>query len=135
MSKLEIKRWRKIIVQMGDPICKGCGEGIEIAEHALLSCRQAKQVWEVAPIQWDGAREQQGCFKAWSNEILGVRHRHSGANHLALIVNILWQVWKNRNELEFNNKKRQSVQIVQNTHEKWIKYSDAHRQGETTSTE
>ena len=119
----------------GELICEGGGKGVAIGGHGFINCIVSNQLGNAEIYKLDRHEAQPGCFKAWSNEILRVRHRHSGANHLALIVNILWQVWKNRNELEFNNKKRQSVQIVQNTHEKWIKYSDAHRQGETTSTE
>ena len=49
---------------------KACGEGVETVEHALLNYRQAKQVQQIAPIQWDGAKEKQGCFKAGYSCIL-----------------------------------------------------------------
>ena len=96
----------------GDPICKACGEGVETVEHVLLNCRQANQVWHIAPTQWGGAKDKQGCFKAWWTEITGAKSRQDGEDHLALTVNILWQVWKSRNEWEFNNKQRHAMTTI-----------------------
>ncbi|XP_027183906.1 uncharacterized protein LOC113782197 [Coffea eugenioides] len=118
----------------GDPICKACGEGEETVEHVLLNCSQAKQVWQIAPVQWGGAKDKQGCFKAWWTEITGAKSRQDGEEHLALTVNILWQVWKSRNEWEFNNKQRHALATIQKAQEEWMEFSEAYKQQEKAST-
>ncbi|XP_027150159.1 uncharacterized protein LOC113750373 [Coffea eugenioides] len=120
--------------QKGDPICKVCGEGVETVDHALLNCRQAKQVWQIAPVQWEGAREKQGCFKDWWNEIAGARSRQAGDEHLGLTVNILWQIWKSRNEWEFNNNQRHALKTIQTAQEEWIEFCEVYKDKEQLST-
>ncbi|XP_027174751.1 uncharacterized protein LOC113774410 [Coffea eugenioides] len=118
----------------GDPICKVCGEGVETVEHVLLNCKQAKQVWHIAPVQWEGARDKQGCFKDWWNEIVGARSRQAGDEHLGLTVNILWQLWKSRNEWEFNNKQRHALTTTQKAQEEWLEFCEAYKDKEQLST-
>lgn len=60
----------------GDPICKGCGEQVETIEHMLLSCRRAREVWKMAPIQWDEILAQSGNFSYWWNEVMEAAKRN-----------------------------------------------------------
>ncbi|XP_071912287.1 uncharacterized protein [Coffea arabica] len=41
----------------GDPICSGCGEDVETLEHMLLECNRVKEIWKLAPVQWDGIQD------------------------------------------------------------------------------
>ncbi|XP_027155010.1 uncharacterized protein LOC113755144 [Coffea eugenioides] len=50
---------------IGDPVCKGCGEEQETIEHTLLQCPLAQEIWKVAPLIWDGAKDQIGNFQRW----------------------------------------------------------------------
>ncbi|XP_027177880.1 uncharacterized protein LOC113777029 [Coffea eugenioides] len=85
----------------GDPTCTTCGTAQEIVEHLLLTCPHSMNIWKAAPIQWDGAKDQQGNFKRWWLRISEARHRPEGLEHIGLTANILWQVWKERNKREF----------------------------------
>ncbi|XP_027157270.1 uncharacterized protein LOC113774079 [Coffea eugenioides] len=100
-----------------------------------LPVNEAKQVWHIAPIQWESAMEKQGCFKAWWNESVVTRSRQDGAEHLGLTVNILWQVWKSRNELEFNNKQRHAMTTILKAQEEWIEFCEAYKDKEQMITE
>lgn len=88
---------------LGDPVCRICGEEQETVEHLLLKCQHTQEVWKVAPLQWDGAVDQQGDFKRWWVRISEARERPKGMEHIGLTANILWQVWKDRNKKEFEN--------------------------------
>nr|XP_027124351.1 uncharacterized protein LOC113741063 [Coffea arabica] len=90
--------------RLGDPVCRLCGEDQETVEHLLLNCQHTQQVWKAAPIQWDDAIDQKGDFKRWWIRILEAKNRQGGMEHIGLTANILWQVWKERNSKEFENK-------------------------------
>ena len=44
------------------------------------------------------------CFRKWWATIMHAKGRKEGNEHLALIANILWQIRKYRNNMEFNGK-------------------------------
>ena len=73
-------------------------------EHLLLNYSHTLEIWKAAPIQWDGAKDQQGDFKRWWIRISEARKRPGEMEHIGLTANILWQVWKERNKKEFENK-------------------------------
>ncbi|XP_071921827.1 uncharacterized protein [Coffea arabica] len=89
--KIKLFIW-KCIKGMGDPVCRACGESQETVEHLLLSCPKTLDIWKVAPIQWDGARDQHRDFKRWWSKISEAKTRPEGAQHIGLTANILWQV-------------------------------------------
>ncbi|XP_071928124.1 uncharacterized protein [Coffea arabica] len=74
---------------------------------------KAQEVWKMAPLQWDGLKEQTGTFQVWWTAILEATNRTNGKEHIELTVNILWQLWKRRNEWKFNAKQRHPWKIVQ----------------------
>ncbi|CDP14470.1 unnamed protein product [Coffea canephora] len=90
--------------RMGDPVCRLCGEDQETVEHLMLNCQHSQQVWKAAPIQWDGAMDQKGDFRRWWIRISEARTRQGGMEHIGLTAIILWQLWKERNSKEFENK-------------------------------
>ena len=51
--------------------------------------------------------------------------RTEGNFHQALTINILWQLWKVKNEKIFNNKYRHPFEIVQKAHLEWLEYTEA----------
>ncbi|XP_027122315.1 uncharacterized protein [Coffea arabica] len=86
----------------GSPICSSCGEEVETLEHMLFFCNMAETTWKLAPIQWDGLKDMRGNFVRWWEGILGAKTREQGQEHIALTVNILWQIWKARNMTAFD---------------------------------
>ncbi|XP_027121672.1 uncharacterized protein [Coffea arabica] len=107
-------------LKVGDPICNRCGEDRETIEHMLLNCRESKMIWKLAPVHWNGILEHHGSFRRWWLSILEAKHKTEGWLRISLSVNILWQIWKARNEMEFNGKEKQPSKIVQRAHQEWL---------------
>ncbi|XP_071939215.1 uncharacterized protein [Coffea arabica] len=99
--------------KQGSPFCSRCGDNMETMEHILFHCEQAQKVWKLAPVQWDGIQNQIGCFKKWWAALVQATSRNKGRQHIALTANILWQLWKDRNKMEFEGKERDGLKIVQ----------------------
>ncbi|CDP00431.1 unnamed protein product [Coffea canephora] len=111
--------------KQGSPICSRCGDGMETIEHILFHCHQAQKVWKLAPIQWDGIQNQTGCFKKWWAALSQATSRTEGRQHIALTANLLWQLWKDRNQMEFEGKEREGLKIVQKASSEWMEYEEA----------
>nr|XP_027071836.1 uncharacterized protein LOC113696654 [Coffea arabica] len=116
-------------------MCRLYGDESETIEHALLNCCYVKQVWRIAPIQWEGMMDQQGCFRKWWTNVADAKSRSEGNEHLSLTVNILWQIWKSRNEKEFNGKQHPSIRTVQKAQEEWLEFVEATAKASRMSTE
>lgn len=110
---------------IGDPVCKGCGEDPETIEHTLLQCPLAKEVWEVAPITWDGAKNQIGSFQRWWSRITEAKIKQEGKSHIDLTANILWQIWKERNKRKFENQvSYQPCSVIQKAYKEWLELEE-----------
>ncbi|XP_071933891.1 uncharacterized protein [Coffea arabica] len=103
----------------GDPICDGCGDQNESIEHMFFQCCRAQEVWKMAPIQWDGLTGQTGNFRVWWNAMLEASGRIEGREHIELTTNILWQIWKRRNEWKFNAKREHPWKTVNKAQQEW----------------
>ncbi|XP_027177900.1 uncharacterized protein LOC113777055 [Coffea eugenioides] len=90
----------------GNPLCKCCGVFSESTEHMLFLCSHAEAIWKVTPIQWDGLENLREKFWLWWSELVEATAREKGEEHITFIVNLLWQIWKDRNEINFNRKGR-----------------------------
>ncbi|XP_027126082.2 uncharacterized protein [Coffea arabica] len=107
--------------RLGDPVCRMCGEEQESVEHLFFSCPHTQEVWKVAPIKWDGVVDQQGSFKRWRITVSEARRRPRGMEHIGLTANILWQVWKERNKKEFENKGScLPARTISKAHKEWL---------------
>lgn len=82
----------------GDPMCKCCGESVETLEHMLFRCSSARAIWKVAPLSWEGLEVFDKSFWHWWEELRGASSRENGRDHITLTVNLLWQIWKARND-------------------------------------
>ncbi|XP_071905812.1 uncharacterized protein [Coffea arabica] len=121
---------------VGDPICTMCGTAQETVEHLLLTCPHTENIWKASPIQWDGAKEQQGDFKMWWLRISEARHRSEGMEHIGLTANILWQVWKERNKREFENTTFDPpFKSIRKAHLEWLEQQRIEHKEKGESTE
>nr|XP_027067776.1 uncharacterized protein LOC113693433 [Coffea arabica] len=111
--------------KLGEPICTGCGEGEETVEHLLFHCKNAEQVWNISPVQWEGAADQRGCFRRWWSALLGTRARQGGLEHICLTANSLWHLWKARNERVFKEKNKLPLQVIQKVMQEWMEHREA----------
>ena len=116
------KRTRK-----GSLVCRCCGEKVETIEHMLFFCNNAKTTWKLAPIQWDGLKDMRSNFVRWWEGILGTKKREQGKEHIALTVNILWQIWKARNRKAFDEKDADPRKSVQKAMVEWNEYREAQK--------
>ncbi|XP_027162908.1 uncharacterized protein LOC113763339 [Coffea eugenioides] len=91
----------------------------------MLNCQHTQQIWKAAPLQWDGAIDQTGDFRRWWIRITDARNRPRGMEHIGLTANILWQVWKERNQKEFENKTSCSpARTVEKAHKEWLEQEE-----------
>ena len=121
-------------IKVGDPICNRCGEERETIEPTFLNCVQAKLTWKLAPIQWEGMMEQHGCFRRWWISITEAKHRPHDWQHISLTVHILWQIWKERNEVEFNGKKYRPWRTIQKAMKEWLEFGEIDKMETRMST-
>ncbi|XP_027090263.2 uncharacterized protein [Coffea arabica] len=106
----------------GDVICKLCGENSEIVEHIFFHCKQAQMIWRMAPLQWDGLMEHTVDFRRRWSMLMEVQTRKDGREHIALTVKILWQIWKARNEAEFEENDRHPMEVIRKAIKDWEEY-------------
>lgn len=113
--------------RQGNPFCTGCGEKEETIEHLLIHCKKAKEIWKMAPVQWDGIMELSDCFIRWWTAIGEAQQDRGREDQVNLTINILWQIWKARNDREFNHKEREPHKIIQRAMKEWIEFDEANK--------
>ncbi|XP_027170528.1 uncharacterized protein LOC113770308 [Coffea eugenioides] len=55
------------------------------------------------------------------------RSRNDGNKHIEIIANFLWQIWKTRNEWNFNQVLKEGHQVSKKAMEEWMEYDEAGR--------
>mgnify|MGYP004702503179 CR=1 FL=1 len=113
----------------GDYVCKCCGNSSETLEHMLFLCCNARAIWKVAPLRWDGLEEFRNNFWIWWEELRGAVVREQGREHITLTVNILWQIWKSRNNIQFNNRSSEPLGVVNKALREWNEFQLAQEGG------
>ncbi|XP_071903090.1 uncharacterized protein [Coffea arabica] len=113
--------------KQGDPKCAACGEEDETVEHMLLQCNRVKEVWKLAPVQWDGIQHVSNCFMKWWTAVMEAQEERGGEDHANLTINILWQIWKARNEREFECKEKEPHRVIQKAVKGWTEFEEANK--------
>ncbi|XP_027061039.1 uncharacterized protein [Coffea arabica] len=113
----------------GNPLCKCCEVCSESTEHMLFLCNHAEAIWKMAPIQWDGLESLRGKFWLWWSELVEATVREKGEEHITFTVNLLWQIWKDRNEINFNGKGRAPGVVVHKALTEWLEYQEIQGEG------
>nr|XP_027083655.1 uncharacterized protein LOC113705952 [Coffea arabica] len=117
--------------RQGNPKCAACGEEEETIEHLLLQCNKVKEVWKLSPVQWDGIQHTSNCFIKWWTAIMEAQEERGGEDQVNLTINILWQIWKARNERKFEYKEKEPHKVIQKAVKGWMEFDEANRGKET----
>ncbi|XP_071914135.1 uncharacterized protein [Coffea arabica] len=104
-----------------------CGEREETIEHMMLQCKKAKEIWKMAPVQWEGLEHLTGCFTKWWLVILDAQKSRREVDQVNVTINILWQIWKARNEREFNQKEREPHKIIEKALKEWREFEEVNK--------
>lgn len=92
--------------------CIFCGDAKESILHLLFQCRFAKEVWELSPLRIQpGQLEGKTSLSDIMQHLLMLKDQTMLQEHLFPFIG--WRLWKARNELFFNNKKRAIPDIIQ----------------------
>ncbi|XP_071926178.1 uncharacterized protein [Coffea arabica] len=102
---------------------------METAEHMLLFCKNAKLTWRIAPLQWDGLNGMRINIVRWWEGLIEAKRRDMGQEHVTLIVNIMWQIWKARNRKVFSEDKVDAGLMIQKEQMEWIEFIKAQNSG------
>ena len=94
-------------------------------EHLFFFYSQAQDVWRLAPLHWDGLADHRGNFNRWWSGLMEAKSTTEGADQQALTVNILWQLWKAKNDRMFNNRYCHAFEIVQKAQLEWMEFTEA----------
>ncbi|XP_027148760.1 uncharacterized protein LOC113749274 [Coffea eugenioides] len=114
-------------VGKGSELCACCGEQPETLEHMFFFCKHAELIWKASPMQWDGLVEFRKSFWLWWNSLMEARERDAGKEHICLTVNLLWQIWKSRNRVQFNSEEGCPGKVVMKAVQEWNEYEAAQR--------
>ena len=63
------------------------------------------------------------------------RSRNDGIKHVEIAANFLWQIWKARNELYFNQALKEGYQVSKKAVEEWMEYDKAGRDAKMANEE
>ncbi|XP_071906100.1 uncharacterized protein [Coffea arabica] len=86
--------------------------------------RHAELIWKAAPVRWDGLLDFRHNFWLWWNSLMEAKERVEGRDHIVLTINILWQVWKSRNSIQFNREGRCPGETVNKAMLEWLEYKN-----------
>ncbi|XP_027182039.1 uncharacterized protein LOC113780435 [Coffea eugenioides] len=92
-------------------------------------CKHAKQIWKAAPLQSDGLNDFKNNSWLWWNGLMEAKQRAAGRAHIALTINILWQIWKSRNKMQFQKEGSCPRFTINKAVGGWIEYNEANSNG------
>ena len=88
----------------------------------LFQCNKVKEIWKMAPVQWDGI-----AHLSWWIAIQEAQDSRGVEDQVNLTINILWQIWKARNDREFNHKEKEPFKIIENALKEWTEFDEANK--------
>ncbi|KAJ0939707.1 putative reverse transcriptase zinc-binding domain-containing protein [Helianthus annuus] len=113
-------------IQLGDQTCSRCKSEEESVEHLLINCLKTRatwwniMIWLKLPLQED----IESC-----EDVLERIDAFNGSREWktlikAIVMTAMWQIWKSRNDVEFNRKEGTTTNTVDGIKELsylWIK--------------
>lgn len=93
------------------PFCKRCGQ-LEDDIHLFFSCEFVRAVWFVSPLAIRTDYLLSTVQNLTPEVINTIFTTYQDQNSLAIIFLILWNIWKARNDIVFNNKEWTVLQVI-----------------------
>lgn len=84
----------------------------------------------MAPIQWDGLEHLTDSFLKWWTAVTESQEIRATDDQINLTSNVLWQIWKARNDREFNQKDKEPHRIIEKAQMEWLEYYEANKGAE-----
>ncbi|KAF7837677.1 hypothetical protein G2W53_006159 [Senna tora] len=97
-----------------DNQCPICLKEIETTEHCFIFCEKAKAIWFGSLFQWANPNEANLSIVDWiEDRILFLSNATEDAERFcAYFFNLLWALWKSRNEFCFEGNKEDPINIL-----------------------
>ena len=87
-----------------EPICQICKLQVESVSHALIECKAAKKIWDLAPLTVQLSKDHNQDFFSAIQEMCS----RSLKAEAELMVVYCWGIWSARNKFIFEGKKSDS---------------------------
>ena len=93
---------RKLVTS---PLCPICSQEPETVEHAMLLCPWTQLVWFGSQLQFNPSISNLTCISQWlQQKFMLVSETKTFKDYgLALMANLLWEIWKGRNKFTFQH--------------------------------
>ncbi|XP_057459002.1 uncharacterized protein LOC130749647 [Lotus japonicus] len=105
-AHIQSKTWH-LLCQ--DPLCPVCQVEEETTIHTFLECSWARAVWFGSPLHLAPAIQANISFSEWLQDLFLRLDQDPDPSHatmqISLVEQILWHIWKTRNNACFHNKK------------------------------
>jgi len=107
-------------------MCPLCNKVEEIAQHVFINCEIAKKVWDNCD-RWIGISfaRHHTIVNHFQQFYLSDFNRKINEIWKGVCVAILWEIWKHRNKVVFNNGVVDDIEIFTLAHVKawsWVKF-------------
>jgi hypothetical protein len=90
-----------------NPVCQLCDQHLESAEHLILRCVYAREVWSLVSAWAQGhikqPRQEMGMEERWNSSLQGLPKK-SKQSMATLLIYTAWNIWKERNWRVFDGK-------------------------------
>ncbi|KAJ0436283.1 putative reverse transcriptase zinc-binding domain-containing protein [Helianthus annuus] len=105
-------RRRNISIQ--NPMCRLCGDFEETLEHLFVSCQFSQTIWHLIS-QWCHLPP---IFAFHFHDLITIHQNLGGSKkrrkvYHAIILTVLWSLWRTRNNAVFNNKPPQVTAVIE----------------------
>lgn len=75
-------------------VCRQCGEEMETVEHLFFHCQRARNIWKLAPVQWDGLQQFTWSLKLWWRKQGEAEKEGAMEDSQDFTAYLMWQIWK-----------------------------------------